>query len=228
MLLNPLLMRYPESNVFSCKPEYKGLISLIWPDAYIYEDQMPFFLPNGRIVFYSDKYLNNEDDRIIRVTKDINRVELSTKSGFVKALKYVLGNIEPWEEKALMELGAGEFWVSAKNRLVAPMNKKDFDSGYDSSVLKLFEVLFSGFCYSFPVYSTMSMPYRSIVLSLMTMMISSVNPIEKSYSSWYIGILNRNAKYIDHFKKCVLSYVESKQTEQDFLTFLYEVYPYLC
>lgn len=212
--------------MFSCNPEYKGLISVIWPDATIYEDDLPFFLPDTRIIFYSDKPLNRDDDNIIHVTKEVKRIELSSKEGFIRALKHILGRLDSWEEEALLKLKGRNFWVKAKNRLLASYHKKDFKDDFDSSILTLFDALFKGYSYSYPVYVSMNKPYKTIVLSLMTLMINSVNNVDTERRDWYSGLLNRNSKYIKRFRKHILRYVDSKQTEQDFLTFLYEVSPY--
>ena len=212
--------------MFSCNPEHKGLISVIWPDAQVYEDTLPFFLPEGRIIFYSDCLLKIEDSRIITVRKELGNVELSTKSGFIEALKYVVGDLAPWEEKILLDLDTEEFWVYAKSRLVVPLHKNDFENTFNSSVVKLFSSLFTGFSYSFPIYSLIRVSYKSIMLSLITMMATTINPPENKFSNWYIGVLKNNSRYLEHFKKCVLNYLESKQKEQDFLSFLQEVYPY--
>lgn len=212
--------------MFSCSPEYKGLISIVWPDAKIFEDTLPFFIPRGRIVFYSDKPLTEPDDRIIQVTKEQRNVELSTRPGLMEAVKAVSGGLEDWEFELLNKFDTEEFWFFAKCRLIAPFQKKDFSKDKDSSVIELFDNLFYGFRHTYPIYVRIRSSYKSIMLALMTMMISAVRPKEKRYSPQYLDLLSRNSKYIDHFRKCVMSYVESRQTEQDFLTFLHEVCPY--
>lgn len=211
--------------MFSCNPEHKGIISIIWPDAIVFEDNLPFFLPDSRIIFYSNKPLTVQDSRIIHVTKN-PRIDISSREGFLEAVKYVLGGISDWEEKAFMETDPEEFWVLAKSRLVVQLHKNDFSSSQNSSVVKLFEMLFEGFRYTFPIYVNLKVSHTIVVLSLMTMMATSIKPEPNKYSSWYYGILNRNLKHIEHFKKCILTYVESNQSEHDFLSFLHEVYPY--
>ena len=119
-----------------------------------------------------------------------------------------------------------DFWVFAKARLVAQIPKREFECRPPGKVYLLLEVLFNGFPSSYPVYCGLGIPHQKVMVHLISMMATALKPFPQDMNSWYRLLLERSRTNINSFKVQVLSYIQSKQTEQDFLSFLYNLRPH--
>jgi len=204
--------------MYFCKPEYKGLLAILWPDAHIFEDDLPFFLPEGRIVFYSKRPPRSEVD-VIQVYKSTGTIALHEKKGFLDALEQEVG-IDPGHKALFMALDETHFWPLVKTWTVTPLPKKMLMEQGNQGVVKLFRDLFRGFRPAYCWYKELGLPHQRVLLSLITMMNSTKNPDNPKYAHRYQKLLRENGRKMPTFKRALREYVESPQREVDFLSFL--------
>lgn len=212
--------------MYSCQERNSGIISLLWPGIPVYEDELPFFLPEGKVVFYADRSPRGECEGVIRVRKELDSIAIDTRAGFLEAIRREYGPLESWEAKAFSDLDMDDFWIFAKARLVTQIPKRDFDHKPSGKVYLLLDALFNGFPSSYPVYCELGMPHQKVMLQLINMMTTASKPLTPDVNPWYRLLLERSRKNMTLFKTHVLSYVQSKQTEYDFLSFLYNLRPH--
>lgn len=207
--------------MYSCQEKNSGILSLLWPGVPVYQDELPYFLPEGKVVFYADRSPRGETLDVIRVRKEQDSIEIDTRNGFLEAIHREREPLDSWETKAFSDLDRDDFWVFAKSRLVTQIPKRYFESRPVGKTYLLLEVLFNGFPYSYPVYRSLNLPHQKVMSQLINMMITASKPLSKEMDPRYTLLLMRSSKNMASFKVKLLQYIQSQQTEHDFLSFLH-------
>ena len=120
----------------------------------------------------------------------------------------------------LEALDSSLFWPAAKIRKVMPIPKKRLEEQKSRGVIQLFRDLFRGFGPAYLSYRGLELPHQRVLLTLITMMNSTKNPHDPKYHPRYQKLLEENGRRMSKFKTALQFYIESKQEEADFLSFL--------
>jgi hypothetical protein len=194
-----------------------GLLAIAFPQVRVIRPPYYPFLPDSRIIVVDeqDPFQGYPDKEIIRIISTAD-IALDSKEGF---LRYIGSCGMPATEDQLQQLldMDGEcFWQEAKcacllnslERIPEVYTPTEY-----SRYLDLFECLFEDFDGVFRHYYRLRpRPNNAqLVSSLIASMIKAQTPHRVSGSWRYRKILQKNRRYIPHFKRALFQYIEDEK-----------------
>ena len=202
-----------------CYVEDRGILQFLFPEYDIYEENIPPFLNNKKIILISSAFKSREGCDIINIqkfsTKCLNDRKIFQEFLVFCGYKISNDNVEYLKfltsEECLGFLKVFYFLRKFPKRLP----KK-------GSVFNLFKNLFGSFSNSVEAYYELTENYKVVVTSLITMMSKTYDvDFVVGKNSEYSKLLRKNSMHVEIFKKSIVCYLETSKTEIDFLSFLY-------
>lgn len=211
----------------------KDILYILFPEYYIYEDELPSFLPDGKYILYGGiNRCPEETDtlKVIFISKNINHMpDLSKKDTLIN---YLISDRDVFFEKdaidVVLKMDFNVFWRTVPyfilEKKITPRDLSDVSS---IGVYTLFEHISSGFVKTYPLYKKINQNYKTILSALVTMFSfcidENLKASTKEHSPWFLGVISQNKKYLKKFKSSIIKYLNSDQSEMDFFTFLYDM-----
>lgn len=181
------------------------------------------FIPAKRIIVFSeqDPLVGFSEKEVIQVISTAP-IAIDTRDGFLRFMASKGVRPTRHQLKQLLGLDDSDFWRLVKTAwlLKAFSNLPAPDDGTMPTMLDLFEVFFEDYGAVYRLYEQMKVTwgYRAIVLALITMMIKATDCRRRIAHPYYRRILEKNARYLDLFRRSLIAYLESPMNEIDFLS----------
>lgn len=147
-------------------------------------------------------------------------IKINSRDGIVKFLEEVRGFKEI---EKLKDFDDEEFWRIVK---FLCFNKKFALSDLEErgNLYPFYKEVFESFREAYVLYRSLGIPYGVVFSSLMTVMIKAQSVENESlYNIRYKTLLFNLKRFLIIYKKAVIKYLETNQSEMDFLNFMFEL-----
>lgn len=217
-------MNYFQQNNISITRGKEWLLEFLYPNYTIAINNLPPFLASDKVIFISSKRVPPRPDIDLIQIGYSSPKKLDDRKIFLEFLEYSGRKMKDSVKQTLLLLDEDEFWEQAK--LIWIIGKSSYDLiTEEGSVYKLFLIMFSDYEEAYDIYRKTGLPYKVVFSSLLTMMLKSQQTENLVCSPGYKAALIKNSMFIQPYRKAVLNYIESIQSEVDFMQFLFECSP---